>query len=453
MRSKIVSAMLLVTMGITALAGCGTGGNADGTSSAVGSAAAEENSVESAAEQTVSSDAGVSNEEVSFDGMTLYFWNAYTGSDGDILREYVEEFNETNEYGITVEMDIMPGDTFNQKLPQSISTDTAPDVVLWGYDALGSYVEEGAFAPLDDYWEKGNVPKDDFYSSILELYNIDGVQYQIPFVAYGASYYYWNKDLFEAAGLDPEKPGETWEEVMENAKKITDASNNIYGIGVPSGDYQLTHAMIVGKGYGWYDEETNTSDLAEPEVMEVFQMLQKVVQEDKSSPANVTGNEYDTLFANGQIGQYFNGPWLLNAIRESGVNFGVTVLPEGPVSLGSTGFAIPSTVSEERKLAVYKFIDYMMSEEKVKDWSLKHGFPPVRISVGEDPEITEDPTLQAYTQGLQTAVAKYVGSTKVSTILSEVVGPLCEEVYFGNADVEESCQKAAEQMNEMLAEE
>lgn len=443
MKKRLVSIMIAAAMTVAALAGCGNN-NSAGTGSELQDAQ-EENQAEEA-------DAGTASSDAAETGMTLYFWNSYTGSDGDILREYVKDFNAENEYGITVEMDIMPGDTFAQKLPQSITTNTAPDVVLWGYDALGSYVEEGAFQSMDDYWEKGNAPKDDFYPGILELYNMNGVQYEIPFVAFGATYYYWNKDLFEAAGLDPEQPGTTWEEVMEYAKKTTDASNNVYGIGVPSGDYQLTHAMIVGAGYGWYDEAANTSDLAQPEVMDIFGLLQKAVQEEKVSPMNVTGNEFDTLFANGQMGQYFNGPWLLNALRESGVNFGVTVLPEGPVSMGSTGFAIPSTVSEERKEAVYHFIDYMMSAEKVKDWSLRNGFPPVRISVAEDAEISGDPVLQAYSQGLETASAKYVGSTKISTIQSEVVGPLCEQIYFGNADVKESCEKAAEQMNSVLAE-
>ena len=109
-------------------------------------------------------------------------------------------------------------------------------------------------------------------------------------------------------------------------------------------------------------------------------------------------------------------------------------------------------ISEENKLAVYKFIDYMMSTEKVTEWSLRNGFPPVRISVAESDEIKQDSILQVYAQGLETAVPKYVGATKVSTIVSEVVGPLCEQVYFGNADVEESCKKAAEQMNELLKE-
>lgn len=438
MKKKLISALLIASMLMTTLIGCGAS-TTDVEETTNGEKIEEEVPDE---KQT----------EVEVGKTTIHFWNAYTGSDGDILREFVKEFNETNEDGIVVEMDIMPGDTFNQKLPQAISTNTAPDVVLWGYDALGSYVEEGAFASVDDYWEKGNVPKDDFYPSVLELYNVDGVQYEIPFVAFGASYYYWNKDLFKAAGLDPEKPATTWDEVAEYARKITDASRNIYGIGVHSGDYQMTHAMIVGKGYGWYDEETNTSDLAEPAVMDVFKTVQNMVQVDKSSPMNVTGNEFDTLFANGQIGQYLNGPWLLNALRQSGVNFGVAVVPDGPVSLGSTGFAIPQNISEENKLAVYKFIDYMMSTEKVTEWSLRNGFPPVRMSVAESDEIKQDSILQVYAQGLETAVPRYVGATKVSTIVSEVIGPLCEQVYFGNADVEESCKKAAEQMNELLKE-
>lgn len=50
------------------------------------------------------------------DGVTIQFWNSFTGTDGDVLREIVDRFNEENEDGITVEMDIMPSDTLTEKV-------------------------------------------------------------------------------------------------------------------------------------------------------------------------------------------------------------------------------------------------------------------------------------------------------------------------------------------------
>lgn len=54
------------------------------------------------------------------DGVTIQFWNSFTGTDGDVLREIVDRFNEENEDGITVEMDIMPSDTLTEKVAPAL---------------------------------------------------------------------------------------------------------------------------------------------------------------------------------------------------------------------------------------------------------------------------------------------------------------------------------------------
>ena len=51
------------------------------------------------------------------DGITLTFWNAFTSTDGDVLKEIVEQYNEENDKGITIEMDVMPWDNLQEKLP------------------------------------------------------------------------------------------------------------------------------------------------------------------------------------------------------------------------------------------------------------------------------------------------------------------------------------------------
>ncbi len=62
--------------------------------------------------------------------VTLTFWNGFTGTDGEVLVDIVNTYNETNDKNITIEMDIMPWDTFYEKLPPAIATGTAPDFVL-----------------------------------------------------------------------------------------------------------------------------------------------------------------------------------------------------------------------------------------------------------------------------------------------------------------------------------
>lgn len=88
------------------------------------------------------------------DDQTITMWTVFTGSDGDILREIVKDYNESNEDGIKVDIDIMDGSTLQAKLPTAISTNTAPDFVLMGIEYIYQYANNDMIIPLDDFWEK-----------------------------------------------------------------------------------------------------------------------------------------------------------------------------------------------------------------------------------------------------------------------------------------------------------
>ena len=91
---KKLLAFLLAASCVLGAAGC----NGDSSSSTANSGTVEENSA----------NGEESSVEAASDPITISFWNGWTGADGEILTEYVEEFNEVNPYGITIEMDINP---------------------------------------------------------------------------------------------------------------------------------------------------------------------------------------------------------------------------------------------------------------------------------------------------------------------------------------------------------
>ena len=99
---------------------------------------------------------------LAFAKVTLTFWNGSTSSDGDILREMADRFNQLHVGEIEIQMDIIPWEVMFQRLPPAIATNTAPSFILMGYDTLGEYVRENAIQPLDDIWETTGLKKDDF---------------------------------------------------------------------------------------------------------------------------------------------------------------------------------------------------------------------------------------------------------------------------------------------------
>ena len=107
-------------------------------------------------------------------------WTVFTGSDGDILREIVKDYNESNEDGIKVDIDIMDGSTLQAKLPTAISTNTAPDFVLKGIEYIYQYANNDMIIPLDDFWEKTGLDESNYLENVVDKSKVDGTLYGVP---------------------------------------------------------------------------------------------------------------------------------------------------------------------------------------------------------------------------------------------------------------------------------
>ena len=92
-------------------------------------------------------------DEESFDPITIQFWNGWTGSDGQVLMEYVDKFNETNKWNITVEMDM--SSEFRDKITTAMAADAAPALILG--NAADKYTYDGKLRKLDEIWDNTDI--------------------------------------------------------------------------------------------------------------------------------------------------------------------------------------------------------------------------------------------------------------------------------------------------------
>lgn len=107
--------------------------------------------------------------------------------------------------------------------------------MLVGIEYLHQYEENGLIEDISDFWDTMGIDKSNFYENVLAKSYIDDALYGVP-MQYNVQYLYYNKDLFTEAGLDPENPPTTLDELREAAIACTDPSNNQYGLGLPT-DY------------------------------------------------------------------------------------------------------------------------------------------------------------------------------------------------------------------------
>jgi multiple sugar transport system substrate-binding protein len=385
--------------------------------------------------------------------ITLTFWNGFTGADGELLKTIVDDYNKANVDTVEIKMDIMPWDQLNQKLPPAIATKTAPSFVAMIGGVATPYIHNGSFQDLSSFFEQTGASKDEYTSGALDLGVKEGNPYLLPMQMNGL-YLFWNKALFQAAGLDPETPPATLTELADYAVRLTDPSKNQFGFGMPvSGAPAYYTSLIIGNGGDVVDMESKTSVLNSPENVATYEWIQDLVVNKKVSPKGATGADLDKMMQSGQLAMAINGPWLAPGLSSSSIDFGVTIPPSGSatryIELGGIGFAVPSVTSKEEVKAIYDFIKYWNSPEISKKWSISNGFPPYLKSVIEDPEIIANPLVATMANMGDSAKPFLPGLLSADRINNEILFKSIEAVQNG-LNVSDVLKDVSGELDEIL---
>ncbi len=154
--------------------------------------------------------------------VTIKFWHAMAGERIELLAGMAEEFNSTHE-GITVDAQYIGSynDTLNKTIAAFKAGD-APHVFQLYEIGTRSMIDGGMIIPVGDMAEKENFDWSDYIDVVLSYYTVDGKIYSMPFNS-STPILFYNKSLFEKAGLDPNMPPDTWSQVREMGQKIIDA--------------------------------------------------------------------------------------------------------------------------------------------------------------------------------------------------------------------------------------
>lgn len=181
-----------------------------------------------------------SGESSSGDKISITFWHAMGGVNGEATQKLVDDFNASqDEIEVHAEYQGTYDDTIT-KLKAAMQSGNLPDVCQM-YDVGTKFMaDSGYIIPVEDMFETTGYEKGTVMDVITSYYSVEGKQYAMPFNVSTPMLYY-NKDVFEKAGLDPETPPATYEEVMEYAEKI-----------VESGAAPVGYSQAI---YGWFFEQ------------------------------------------------------------------------------------------------------------------------------------------------------------------------------------------------------
>lgn len=384
--------------------------------------------------------------------VTIDFWNYITGDDNPTLTKWVDKYNEENPYGITIHQDSMDGTVLMEKLPVALSSGNGPQLTLCGLD-VAAYAEQGLILELSDIFEYTDLKREDFIDGLLDITSYEGGLYGIPFYI-GVTFMFWNKDLYRQAGLDPEVPPKTWDELYEYSKKINEVSDQYYGLNF---SYGLTYSVYdVMASYGGHiitlDDETGLykNELISDPNIEALSFWQNFYKEGLN-PLDAK----DELFYAGIIGTTIAGPWVGGTAKEDyGIDVGYGLAPGADAGTyyycASMNMNITNNATEDEILACYDFMSYWNSLEPCVDFSTENHTPAYLKEAIADPRIQSNTELAAMSNFEGREAWNWVPpGFNHGNEVNEQLGSMLEAIAMGE-DVTEALTKCSGYVDEII---
>lgn len=322
---------------------------------------------------------------------TIDFWYAVGGAQGTTLQEMIKEFNATNEYGITVNATFSGsyGDTA-QKVMASLAANTLPAGGLVPAGPLWT-CREGNYL-LEEYMAgPEGLAADYFFSVLLEYNRYDGHLCSLPFNN-STMVMYYNKDLMAQAGLDPQAPPQTWDELVAQATAIVENVPGAIGVEVRDEAWWLKALILQSGGQIVTDDASAPTFQGAPGV-QALEFWQSLIA-DGLMPAGQHDVSRD-LFMAGRVGFLMASTASVATVAGgASFDFGTDLLP-GNLRRGATvgGAALvmfPST--PEKELATWRLLKFLTSVENSIKFTVATGYVPI------SPEAAGSPAIQALLQ-------------------------------------------------------
>lgn len=329
--------------------------------------------------------------------LTMYYPIAVGGPLTEVVDGIVADFEAENP---DVKVNAIYAGNYDDTRIRALSAlnsgEPAQLAVMFSIDAY-DLIEQDLIVPFDEIveGEEGDAWLNSFYPALMANGNIEGRTWGIPFQRSTIVAYY-NKDMFREAGLDPENPPETWDELVEMGQALT--TDDRWGLMIPSTGYPywMFQALAIQNGMELMSDDGLETYFDDPAVVETLEFWRDLSTEHGIMPEGTV--EWGTLrqaFLEGQTAMMWHSTGNLTAVRNNAeFDFGVAMLP-GNERLGSpTGggnFYVFKDATEEEREAALRLIQFMTAPEQAARWSIQTGY------MGVSPAAYETEALQDYT--------------------------------------------------------
>ena len=370
-----------------ALAACGGVGNTGTVPSGTTAPAAGGGASAPAAATGAAASAAPSAAAINTAGRTrVLFWSSWGGKNGEGVQKLVDDFN-ASQSEIVVENQFQGSyEETAQKLTAALAARQIPDLVSMSEVTWNRFYLNQTVQPLDEYFTKANFDPKDYVEPLIKEGTRQGKIWWVPF-ARSTPLFYYNRDLFQKAGL-PDRGPKTWDELREwgaELLKVGGQDMKVFAYTTAKGyNAWHFHGNVWQWGGSYSDKELNVL-IDEPNAVAAGEWVRKFVHEDKMG---YMADDQSVDFINGVAATTSQSTGSLGSIATSAkFQVGTALLPEGKqfgCPTGGAGLAILANAPEEQKQAAVEFLKFLAKPENVVYWSKHSGYMPATNSARED---------------------------------------------------------------------
>ena len=419
---------------------------------------------EPAAEEAPAADEPAAEETAEEITLRYFMWDPSFEEKEQIM---IDKFTAANP-NITVEFETVGTPDYWTKLGALSAANDLPCVFNMSAGYVDQWIMDGLLYNIQDYVDEG-ITADDYYTGVFDVARDKntGDMYAFPF-AFVETVLFYNKDAFDAAGLEYPSEGWTWDDFLAATQALTidegdDGIVEQYGFWF-YGRYAHVESWVY-QNNGSFLNENKTRFEPDANAVEALAFLDNLIHEYgvAPEPKEMEGIRQQDVFPLGMSAMWVDGAWNINGNRETiadSFNWGIAPLPRGPQAEGDKAYGWPDSMAVaatcENPEEAWQFIEFMTGPERTSDLTFAGKIPiykPVALS-DEFLEVDQQPD----NKGFLLEWANYTGPTSFTPGWGEwrgyadgagLEGQL-GEVFNGVTDLDTAMASVTELANTVL---
>ena len=385
--------------------------------------------------------------------ITYAFWDL---NQRPAMEAQAKAFEESHP-DIRVELQVVPWDQYWTKLQTSVAGGAAYDVFWMNSRNFSLYASQGVLADLSSLFINGEIDADSYPQSLIDLYTYQGDIYAVP-KDFDTIALFYNKALFDEAGVEYPTAEWTWSDLRDAAEKLTIREGNRtrqFGFAARP-DFRTHWPIFVYQNGGRVLNEDGTRVLLnEPEACEAILFLYDF-QNDGLAPggAELQAQNWDTdanLFPAGKIAMTYSGSWRASPFHDADPNIEVAPLPHGEQRVNTiNGLGNVVWANSPNKDAAMEFVKFLGSQQAQQIQAETGTVIPAMLGLQDIwVDATPDMNLQVFINEVEHAVP--LPTSPRGPEWDNTVTQTLREAWLGTIPRDQICQTVTDRANTALS--